>query len=57
MGYAPNGEIWRGEAWKRHHISRHTSHGSTQISYSSRGVGHSISLGLLNNLASQHGGS
>ena len=49
--YAPNGEIQRGEAWRRHPISKYTSHGSSWVSYSSRGGGHSIPWSLLDNLA------
>ena len=37
---------WRGEAWRRLHISRHTSHGGTQMGYSSRGGGQSIPWSL-----------
>ena len=45
--YTPSGEIWRGEAWRRHHVSRHTSHGGTRIGYSSGGGGQSIPWSLL----------
>ena len=49
--YAPNGEIWRGEAWRRCHVSRHTSHEGTRIGYSPGRGGHSIPWSLPDNLA------
>ena len=55
--HAPNGEFWRGEALRRCHISRHTSHGGNRSGHSFSGGGHSIPWSLLYNLAPRHRGS
>ena len=56
-GQTPNGEIWRGEAQQRCHISRHSHHRGSRSGHASRGDGHSIPWSLLHDLAPRRGGN